>query len=162
MLTKLLKNKKILIVIGVLIIVFVVIILNKNNILKIIYPKKYETIVSTYAEKYNVEENVIYALIKAESNFDENAVSHKGAIGLMQLMEETAKDVANKNNIEINDLQMESELLDPDNNINVGKKYLATLLDKYENKGLALAAYNAGIGTVDNWIDKNVIRADRF
>ena len=34
--------------------------------------------------------------------------------------------------------------------------------DKYENKGLALAAYNAGIGTVDNWIDKNVIRADRF
>ena len=86
--TKLLTNKKILVLGCILIIVFVVIILNKDSILKMIYPKKYETEVTIYAEKYQVEENLIYALIKAESNFNEEATSHKGAIGLIQLMEE--------------------------------------------------------------------------
>ena len=51
--------------------------------------------------EYNVEENLIFALIKAESNFDENAVSHKNAIGLMQIMEETADDIATRYGIDI-------------------------------------------------------------
>lgn len=160
MLTKLLKNKKILVLGCILIIVFVVIILNKDSILKTIYPKKYETEVTIYAEKYQVEENLIYALIKAESNFDEGATSHKGAIGLMQLMEETAKDVVRKNALELEEENIRNELLIPENNINVGTKYLSTLLERYQNKGVALAAYNAGIGTVDNWIEKGVIQSD--
>ena len=44
------------------------------------YPKTYQDIVSNYAREYNVEENLVFAVIKAESNFDENAVSHKNAI----------------------------------------------------------------------------------
>ena len=158
--TKLLTNKKILVLGCILIIVFVVIILNKDSILKMIYPKKYETEVTIYAEKYQVEENLIYALIKAESNFNEEATSHKGAIGLMQLMEETAKDVVRKNALELEEENIRNELLIPENNINVGTKYLSTLLTRYQNKGVALAAYNAGIGTVDNWIEKGVIQSD--
>lgn len=52
------------------------------------------------------------------------------------------------------------ELLNPEKNINVGTRYLATLLERYKNNEIALAAYNAGIGTVDNWIEKGIIRAD--
>lgn len=158
--TKLLKNRKILILGCILIIVFVVIILNKDNILKTIYPKKYEKEVTLYAEKYHVDDNLIYALIKAESNFNAEATSHKGAIGLMQLMEETAKDVAKKNMLELEAENIRNELLNPEKNINVGTRYLATLLERYKNNEIALAAYNAGIGTVDNWIEKGIIRAD--
>ena len=158
--TKLLKNRKILILGCILIVVFVVIVLNKDNILKTIYPKKYEKEVMLYAEKYHVDDNLIYALIKAESNFNAGATSHKGAIGLMQLMEETAKDVAKKNMLGLEAENIKNELLNPEKNINVGTRYLATLLERYKNNEIALAAYNDGIGKVDNWIEKGIIRAD--
>jgi len=124
------------------------------------YPKTYEEIVSVYAEQYNVEENLIFAVIKAESNFNSTAVSNREAVGLMQIMEETAKDVIKKNAIEIDGNNIKEELLKPENNINIGTKYLQTLLDRYQNKEVALAAYNAGIGNVDNWIEKGIIKGD--
>ncbi len=143
-----------------ILVVAILIILFKDKLLKIIYPKTYSEIVSTYAEEYNVEENLIYAVIKAESNFDSKAVSNREAIGLMQIVEETAIDVAKRNQIEIDTENITEELLDIDNNINIGTKYLSTLLTQYGNMEIALAAYNAGIGTVNNWIEKQVIQAD--
>ena len=154
------KNKKLIIFIIIVLIVFVFLSIFKDKILKMIYPKTYKEIVSIYVEETNVEENLIFALIKAESNFNEEALSNKGAIGLMQLMEETAKDVANKNGIELDLSNIRQDLLKPEININIGTKYIATLLEKYQNKEVALAAYNAGTGTVDNWIEKGVIKAD--
>lgn len=74
------KNKKLVIVITIILLVIVFVFIFKDRILKIIYPKTYQEIVSSYAEEYNVEENLIFAVIKAESNFDENAISHKNAI----------------------------------------------------------------------------------
>ena len=126
----------------------------------IMYPKKYKEVVSIYVEEYNVEENLIFAVIKAESNFDSKAVSNKNAIGLMQLMEETAKDLARKENIELDYNNVKEDLCDVYKNINIGTKYLSTLLERYQNKELALAAYNAGIGTIDNWIEKGIIKSD--
>lgn len=155
-----LKNKKLLIFGIIILIVFVFLGIFKEKIQKIIYPKTYHEIVSIYQEKYEVDENLIYAVIKAESNFKNDAVSNREAIGLMQIMSETAKDVANKANIKIDVNQIKEELLKPDININIGTKYLSTLLERYQNKEVALAAYNAGIGTVDNWIEKGVIKAD--
>lgn len=152
-------KKTVIILMIILIIIFSVFIL-KDKILKMIYPKTYSEIISTYAEEYDVEENLIYAVIKAESNFDNNAVSNKSAIGLMQIVEETAIDVARRNNIEIDSENIEEELLDIDNNIHIGTRYLSMLLAQYENVEVALAAYNAGIGTVDNWIEKQIIQAD--
>lgn len=154
------KNKKIIVVIAIILLVIIFIFLFKNKILKIIYPKKYEEIILIYAEEYNLDENLVFAVIKAESNFDEKAVSHKSAIGLMQIMEETAEDIATKYSIEIDYENIKESVAEITTNINIGTKYLSVLLEKYGNKEIAIAAYNAGIGTVDNWIEKGVIKSD--
>lgn len=154
------KNKKIFIFVVVILIIVVFLGLFKNKLLKIIYPKTYKEIVSVYSEKYNVDENLIFAVIKAESNFNNDALSNKNAIGLMQIMEDTAKDVATKKLIGIDSDNIRNELLKVENNINIGTKYLQILLERYNNKEVALAAYNAGIGTVDNWIEKGIIKKD--
>ena len=80
--------------------------------------------------------------------------------GLMQIMEETADDIATRYGIDIDKENIKESVTNVQNNINIGTKYLSTLLDKYGNKEVAVAAYNAGIGTVDNWIAKNIIKAD--
>lgn len=155
-----LKNKKIIIVILLLILIVFIFLFFKNSLLKMMYPKTYQEVVAIYEEKYHVEENLIFAVIKAESNFDKDAFSHRNAIGLMQIMEETAKDVAKKNGIEIDTKNIKEELCDIYKNIEIGTCYLATLIQRYQNKEVALAAYNAGIGTVDGWIEKGIIQKD--
>ena len=125
-----------------------------------LYPKTYQELVSRYGEKYQVEENLIFVVIKAESNFDKEAISNRNAIGLMQLMEDTAKDVAKKNQIAIHEDNLKKELCDVNKNIEIGTCYLSILMQKYQNQEVALAAYNAGKGTVDSWIEKGIIRKD--
>ena len=154
------KYKKILICVAVILITVIVVSVFKDKILKIIYPKTYKEIVSVYAEKYNVDENLIFAVIKAESNFKDDAVSHRNAVGLMQIMEETAVDVAKKYGITIDQNNAREEIKNVQNNINIGAKYLSILLDTYKNKEVAVAAYNAGIGTVNTWIEKGTIKSD--
>ena len=78
----------------------------------------------------------------------------------MQLMESTAQDVCKKTNLNISDEDFRDELLEPETNINIGTKYLSTLIQKYGNVEIAITAYNAGIGTVDTWIEKGIIKAD--
>lgn len=145
-------------------IVFIVCVISIVNIPSLInkwvYKKQYVEFVSKYAYEYGVDENLVYAVIKAESNFNPNAKSSKNAVGLMQLLESTAKDVAKQVDIQISDLDFKDLLHDVDVNINLGTKYLSILLDRYECVELAIAAYNAGIGTVDTWIEKGIIRAD--
>ena len=155
-----LKNKKILVCGLIILILIVFLIVFKNKIQRIFYPKLHEEFVSMYSDEYGVDENLVFAVIKAESNFQEDAVSHKDALGLMQIMKETAEDVARKYNIEIDFNNSEREILNVQNNIKIGTKYLAVLLEKYKNIEVAVAAYNAGIGTVDNWIEKEIIKSD--
>lgn len=155
-----LKNKKILVCGLIILILIVFLIVFKDKIQRIFYPKSYEEFVSMYSDEYGVDENLVFAVIKAESNFQEDAVSHKDALGLMQIMKETAEDVARKYNIEIDFNNSEREILNVQNNIKIGTKYLAVLLEKYKNIEVAVAAYNAGIGTVDNWIEKGIIKSD--
>lgn len=154
------KNKKLLIFIAIVITLIVFLIFAREPILKIMYPRTYEEVISIYSEQYGVDDNLILAVIKAESNFDAEAVSNRNAIGLMQLMEETAVEVAKKSKIEINEDNAKEEIRDVYNNIQIGTIYLSTLLERYGNKEVALAAYNAGIGTVDNWINKGIIKSD--
>ena len=125
---------------------------------RVIYPKKYQDIVEKYAKQYSVDSTLVYAIIKAESNFKENIVSNSGAVGLMQLMDATATEVAN--NMGDNNFDT-STLHDPETNINLGIKYFSELLKKYDNNiVLALAAYNAGAGNVQKWINAGIIKYD--
>ena len=128
----------------------------KSFLIKLIYKIGYSEYVEEFAEKYNVEKELIYAIIKVESNFDENAVSKSNAKGLMQIMTATAQEIAEKYGINLT----EENITDPKINIEIGTIYISQLLEKYNNKQVALAAYNAGIGTVNNWIEKQIIQAD--
>ena len=121
-----------------------------------VYKLEYTEYVKKYANEYNVDEYLIYAIIKAESNFEPNAESHRGAKGLMQLMYSTAEDIAKRIDVDLN----EENIVEPDININLGTKYISMLIQKYDNINLALAAYNAGSGNVDGWIEKGTLKAD--
>ena len=120
--------------------------------MKKIYPLEYAEYANIYADEYNIDPLLIFAIIKAESNFNTEAKSNNNAKGLMQLMEKTAKDISNEENI---------DLFDPETNIKLGTSYLSTLLKKYDYQiGIALAAYNAGMGNVNTWIERGIIGAD--
>ncbi len=97
------------------------------------YIEDFADIINSASRKFGVEPYLIKAIIKAESDFDHMAVSHKGAQGLMQLMPKTAEDMAVKNPF------------DPKENILGGTRYFSMLLKRFKNdRVLALAAYNAG------------------
>ncbi len=113
------------------------------------YPLEYKALVEENAEKYSVPKELIYAVIKCESDFKSDAVSSKGAVGLMQIIPSTYEWLAEKNSdVDIN----EKLLYNPETNIKYGVYYLDWLYSKYGDWKIVLAAYNAGHGRVDEWI----------
>ena len=150
------KILKLFIVLIVIVAILIVIFANKNTIMKMFYIIKYSEYVEKYSKEYDVDKYLIYACIKAESNFNEKAESKKGAKGLMQLMDSTGQEIAKGLNMTIDN----DDLFEPEINIKLGTKYVSKMLQKYENTELALAAYNAGSGNVDSWINSGKIKAD--
>ena len=129
----------------------------EEKILIYLYPVKYEEYVYRYSEELDIDPMLTFAIIKTESNFRQDAVSGSGAIGLMQIMEKTAKEQAQKLNIEYSD----ETLYNPEMNLRIGLNYFNTLLDYYEqNYILAFTAYNAGLGNVQKWIKEGIIKED--
>lgn len=114
-----------------------------------VYPLQYDYMVRQYAHADGVDPALVAAVILAESKFNETAASHRGARGLMQIMPETGTWIAEK--MKWRDFTP-AQLADVRTNIRMGTWYLAYLLKVYQgNTVLALAAYNAGRGTVDGW-----------
>ena len=129
----------------------------KEKILMYLYPIKFEEEVYKYSKELDIDPMLTFAIIKTESNFREDAKSSSGAIGLMQLMERTAKEQANKLNIEYS----KENLYNVETNLKIGLNYFKTLLYYYnQNYVLAFAAYNAGLGNVQKWINEGTIKTD--
>lgn len=105
------------------------------------FPNTYDGIINEASEKYSVPKDLIKAVIKQESNYMPNAISSKGAIGLMQIMPSTGALLG------VDDKEL---LKDPYINIMTGTKYLSQMLNRYDGRlDLSLSAYNAGPNLVD-------------
>lgn len=147
---------------GMAIVIIVVLMFFSFNIAekinKIRYPIKYENLVSKYAEEYELDPYLIYSIIRTESAFDAMAVSKKDARGLMQIMPETGKWIAEK--LKIENFNAE-DLYTPEKNIMMGVWYFKYLMKQFNNDvNLAIVAYNAGPGNAQNWLNNENISSD--
>ncbi|NGZ09357.1 MAG: lytic transglycosylase domain-containing protein [Nitrospira sp. LK70] len=114
--------------------------LHPNRLHPVLSEEELNPMISRFSRQHQLHPALIRAIIKAESDFDPRAVSRAGAVGLMQLMPQTAV------RLDVRDLY------DPEDNIGGGTKYLRQLLDRFRgNLPLALAAYNAGEHTIDRY-----------
>lgn len=120
----------------------------RDHVLRLLYPQPYSQLVKREAEEFSLSESLVYAVIKTESNFDEDAQSHAGARGLMQLTPQTFQWVSSLHPPENGG----GDILDPGDNIHCGCALLRLLLDHYGSQETALCAYNAGMGTVSGWL----------
>jgi soluble lytic murein transglycosylase-like protein len=111
-----------------------------NEPVKLLNPKTMISLIQKNASKYGVNPKLLNSIIKNESGYNVNAKSTSGAVGLMQLMPATAKEMGC------------TDITDPTQNIEAGAKYLSKMIHKYNgNVVLAVAAYNAGPGNVDKY-----------
>lgn len=132
--------------------------------------EKFTPYVKKYAAKYNLSRNLVFAIIRTESNFNQFAVSGAGAVGLMQIVPRSAGKDAYKHINGKNWTPSRSYLFDPKNNIELGSAYLQVLNEKYL-KGISnpvskeycvISAYNTGSGNVLNTFSKNRNKAVRL
>lgn len=115
------------------------------------FPYKYQEYVDMYSRQYNLDPLFVLSVIKTESKFDDNAHSHKNAVGLMQITVETGEWAADKMGYST---FSKDDLYDEQYNIKMGCWYLRWLGDMFNNnRDLMVAAYNAGPTNVQNWLN---------
>lgn len=114
-----------------------------------VYPRPYETVVSEFASRFGVRDDLVYAVMRQESAFRPTAESPVGAVGLMQLMPQTALKAA----AELGQTHRPEDLLHPAHNIQLGTYYLGQLAKMYQGRStLMVASYNAGPQAVSRWL----------
>lgn len=130
---------------------FTVVVFGGKIILKeSLFPVKYSDYVIKYSKEYNVDPMLVLAVMKAESNFNENAQSKKDARGLMQITGDTGKWIAEQ----IGEKDFNIDMLkNPETSIKFGCWYLDNLMTEFGDENLVIAAYNAGRGNVQKWLD---------
>lgn len=125
------------------------------------YPLKYEDEVAEASAEYNIPKELIYGVIKTESNFNPDAVSAADARGLMQLTQPTFEWLHTYYSDDDYDSSNADLLFDPKINIKYGTLCLSVLLERYNNDlDTAICAYNAGLGNVDEWLTMSQYSAD--
>ncbi len=148
------KQEKYILLFLVTAVILLLIISNISTVLKMVYPLKYKEYVIKYSQQYDLDPYLVFSMIKAESNFDEKAMSHKNARGLMQITEDTGKWIAQK----VGEKTFNTDdLFNPELNIRFGCYYLKHLKEERfkNNTDLAIMAYNAGEGNVGNWVEQS-------
>jgi soluble lytic murein transglycosylase len=136
----------------------IIIVINIKSIFKIFYPIKYEDQIVKYSQRYNINPCLVAAVIRTESNFNEKAVSHRDAKGLMQIMPETALWIAE--NMKLKGFRVET-LFDTEVNIAMGCWYIDNLNSEFNGDiDLVLAAYNGGRGNVQKWLKNKDYSSD--
>jgi soluble lytic murein transglycosylase len=132
-----------------LLIILIVLFYNTRWVGKWMYPIPYLPEIRSSASHYGVDPYLVAAIIRVESNNKSDSKSHRGAVGLMQVMPNTAKEIYGMGGFEGYNL---TDLSDPRINIQVGTKYFSLLNRQFGNNYvLAIAAYNAGPGNVKKW-----------
>lgn len=131
---------------------------NNPILWRLMYPDGYSTFVNKYSEENKVDPFLLYALIREESWFNNEAVSSSGAIGLMQVMPKTASAIKNGDSIE------RHTMFDPEFNISLGAKFFADLIKRFNGNIIyAIASYNAGPNAVTKWIkERDGFELDEF
>ncbi len=141
--------------IGIVLLLLIFVFFMAPTILRCMFPMPHFGIVEKYAKENGIKITLVYAVMKAESGFREEAVSPKQAMGLMQITEKTGKWIASS--LGADDFKAE-ELIVPEVNVKFGCWYLSYLMKRFDgNRELALAAYNAGEGTVVRWMESGDI-----
>ena len=128
----------------------------KPDVEHALYPREYREIVRREAAAYDLDENLVYAMIKAESDFNAQAKSSAGALGLMQMTPGTFEWMQTK----LEETHDTDALFEPKVSIRYGCALIRLLLDEYEDLTVALAAYNAGMGNVTSWLSDAEYSAD--
>ena len=153
------RSVKTLLLLAVLVVVGACLLrLGHDYFMRTAYPLGYREIVEEEAQTQGVDPALVYAVMKAESNFDPNATSHAGARGLMQITPDTFDWLQTK--LREGVPYTADDLYTPRVNIRYGCKFLQILQDKYPEQTTALSAYNAGIGTVNNWLSNPDVSQD--
>lgn len=146
------RNANKLKLISLLLILSVILIIIIVNTVKLgvqtVYPRQYADIVEETAERFEIDESLLYALIKTESGFDKDAVSSVGAKGLTQITPDTFTWLQTKTGEEYE----ENALFEPEISVYYGAYFLDMLLYEFGNTETALAAYHAGRGKVNEWL----------
>ena len=133
--------------------------------MELLYPRHFGGEVRMAASRWGVEEEILYGLVRTESAFIPDVVSHAGAVGLAQLMPATGLDVANRirRSVDLRFMDKEPDLRDPLTNLHLGAWYYADLLRRTERPMLALFSYNGGISRVRRWIaEEKALPEDLF
>ncbi|MEA4870507.1 MAG: lytic transglycosylase domain-containing protein [Christensenella sp.] len=116
------------------------------------YPVAYADLISQYSKAYELDPYLVQSIMRCESSNDPGAESKVGAIGLMQIMPDTGKWIAHK--LGLDDVYTGQMLYDPETNIEFGCWYLRFLSGRFHgNEKQMIAAYNAGHGSVEDWLD---------
>lgn len=122
------------------------------------FPYKYQQYVDMYSSQYNLDPLLVLAVIKTESKFDDDAHSHKNAVGLMQITVDTGQWAAKE--MGYNTFSKE-DLYNEEYNIKMGCWYLRRLNDTFDkDMDLTIAAYNAGPTNVQSWLDNRKYSSD--
>jgi soluble lytic murein transglycosylase len=130
---------------------------SRDALLKAAYPCKFPELVMSAAQEANLPPALVYAVIRTESSFLPSAKSGAGAMGLMQITNDTADFVVSKGGF---DELSPGDIYDPETNIRVGCWLLSYLTERYEDLDTALCAYNAGMGNVAKWLADSRYSAD--